>query len=145
MSTLGKAIAIAAKGFENRNDKGGEPYILHCLRVMNNLHTRDKELQSIAVLHDCIEDGVCTLGELAKEGFSIRVITALNLLTHDKSTPYDEYISALSSNRDAVQVKLSDLRDNSDITRLKGLGKDDLERMYKYHKAYTYLKGAFKN
>lgn len=64
MSNLSVAISIAANGFKNKYDKGGQPYILHCLRVMNDLHTRDEELQSIAVLHDCIEDGVCTVEDM---------------------------------------------------------------------------------
>ena len=34
MSTLEKAIAIAAQGHEGQVDKGGAPYILHPLRVM---------------------------------------------------------------------------------------------------------------
>ena len=47
MSKLGLAIAIAAEAFKDKVDKGGQPYILHCLRVMGNLHTTDKECCSI--------------------------------------------------------------------------------------------------
>lgn len=136
---LAKAIAIAAQGFKDKTDKAGEPYILHCLRVMNNLHTRDKELQTIAVLHDCVEDGVCSQRTLADIGFSDRVLKAVYLLTHRKEIPYMDYIKALSTSEDARLVKLADLKDNSDITRLKGLTKADFDRMEKYHTAYTYL------
>lgn len=137
---LGKAISIASKAFENVKDKGGQPYILHCLRVMNNLHTDDEELKIIAVLHDLLED--CkqfTLGELQDLGFSKRVLKALDLLSHDPSIPYDDYIKAISFNNDARLVKLADLKDNSDITRLKGLSKKDFDRMEKYHRSYMYL------
>lgn len=48
-------------------------------------------------------------------------------------------IKAISFNEDARLVKLADLKDNSDITRLKGLRKKDLERMEKYHRSYIYL------
>ena len=34
MSTLERAIAIAAAAHEGATDKGGQPYILHALRVM---------------------------------------------------------------------------------------------------------------
>lgn len=139
MSNLATAIALAAKGFEFKTDKSGEPYILHCLRVMNNLHTNDKELQTIAVLHDCVEDGVCTIEDLVKLKFSQRVIYAIILLTHDKKDSYDDYIKKLATDSDARLVKLADLKDNSDITRLKGLTKKDFDRMEKYHKAYIYL------
>ncbi len=136
---LGVAIAIAAEGFKDKKDRAGEPYILHCLRVMNNLHTRDKELQCIAVLHDCVEDGVCSVAFLIGLGFSDRVTYGVHLLTHDKNSPYMDYIKAMVNNKDAVAVKLADLKDNSDITRLKGLSKQDFDRMEKYHIAYTYL------
>jgi len=136
---LAKAISIAAQGFENKTDKGGEPYILHCLRVMNDLHTRDEELQCIAVLHDCVEDKVCGFLDLYNYKFSERVINAISKLTHIKTDSYDDYIKNIANNKDARLVKLADLRDNSKITRLKGLTKKDFDRMEKYHKAYIYL------
>jgi len=139
MSNLSVAISIAANGFKNKYDKGGQPYILHCLRVMNDLHTRDEELQSIAVLHDCIEDGVCTVEDLVNLRFSQRVIFSVILLTHSKEKSYEDYIKAISTDNDATLVKLADLRDNTKVSRLKGLTKKDFDRMEKYHKAYTYL------
>lgn len=68
-----------------------------------------------------------------------RVVRALDLLTHKKITPYDDYIKAIAFNSDATKVKLSDLKDNSDITRLKGLTKKDFDRMEKYHRSFIYL------
>lgn len=136
---LGIAIALASEGFKYKTDKAGEPYILHCLRVMNNLHTQDKEIQIMAILHDCVEDGVCTYTNLSDLGFSQRVIEGVRLLTHNKSTPYMDYIKMIATNKDATLVKLADLKDNSDISRLKGLTKADFDRMEKYHTAFTYL------
>ncbi len=137
---LGIAVAIAAKGFKNKTDKAGRPYIMHCVRVMNYLGPdADEEEQCIAMLHDCPEDDICDFDYLRKKGFSERVITAVMLLTHDNSVPYMTYIKALAHNKDAVKVKKADLRDNSDITRLKGLTKKDLEVIEKYHHAYVYL------
>lgn len=111
---------------------------------MDNLHTDDEELKIIAIFHDYIEDifkdnperGLMLLSEA---GFSRRVVQAVNLLTHRKETPYDDYIKAISFNADATKVKLADLKDNSDITRLKGLTKKDFDRMEKYHRSYVYL------
>jgi (p)ppGpp synthase/HD superfamily hydrolase len=140
---LGKAIALAAQSFEHIKDKGGQPYILHCLRLMNNLHTDDEELKIIAILHDWVEDMFKDNPEkgllLLREQYSERVIRALDLLTHRKGVPYDDYIKELSFNSDARLVKLADLKDNSDITRLKGLTKKDFDRMEKYHRSYIYL------
>lgn len=143
--TLAVAIAIAADAFRDTTDKAGEPYILHCLRVMNGLHTRDKELQSVAILHDVIEDTEITLADLRTMGFSDRVVEAIALLSHDKeNVSYEDYIARVAENEDARLVKLSDLRDNSDITRLKGITQKDMERMEKYHWAYTYLKNTMR-
>src|SRR5688572_9632617 len=118
---LSKAISITAKAFEGKKDKGGSPYILHCLRVMNAVNQKDHELMCIAVMHDTVED--CediTMEILAQMGFSLRVLRAVDLLTHDReNTSYDDYIKAISTNKDAVAVKLADLKDNSDISRLK--------------------------
>lgn len=137
MLTLGKAISIAAKGFEKKLDKGGNPYILHCLRVMNSVESEEEKI--VAVLHDTIEDDVLTFEELLKLNPSNEIYHALFLLTHNKNISYDEYIKNISTNKLAVKVKLADLKDNSDITRLKGLSKKDFDRMEKYHKAYIYL------
>lgn len=134
---LARAISIAAQGFEKVTDKGGQPYILHCLKVMNQMDTDDEKI--LAILHDTVEDGVCTIEDLFKEGFNVGVINALMLLTHKRETPYDEYIKAIATNPLATKVKLADLKDNSDITRLKGLTKKDFDRMEKYHRSYVYL------
>ena len=141
MSMLGKAIAIVAEAFKNKTDKAGEPYILHCLTVMNDLHSDDDELNCQAVMHDLFED--CSeqwnVAKLLAEGFSNRVVMGVFHLTHDKTISYEDYIKTISGYPDAVKIKLSDLRHNSNITRLKGLTKKDFDRMEKYHKAYTYL------
>lgn len=140
---LGRAIALASEAFKDTKDKGGQPYILHCLRVMDNLHTDDEELKIIAILHDWVEDMFHVNPErglqLLREQYSERVVKALDLLTHRKGVPYDDYIKAISFNTDATKVKLADLKDNSDITRLKGLTKKDFDRMEKYHRSFIYL------
>jgi (p)ppGpp synthase/HD superfamily hydrolase len=136
---LAKAIALAANVFENKTDKSGQPYILHCLRVMNGVDQNDSELMQIAILHDVVEDTDITLQYLSSTGFSTRVIVALNLLTHKETDTYEDYIKGIATNKDAVAVKLSDLKDNSNITRLKGLRKKDFDRIEKYHKAFVYL------
>lgn len=137
---LALAISIASQAFEAKIDKLGKPYILHCLRVMMNVDEMDPELQQMAVLHDVVED--CpqwTINDLRKLGFSERVLKGVELLTHKYGDSYDLYIRQISHSVDATRVKLADLRDNSDITRLKGLTKVDFDRLEKYHRAYTYL------
>ncbi len=139
---LAKAIAIAANAFKGKLDKGGQPYILHCLRVMNGIDQSNPQLMQVAVLHDLIED--CpdwTIARLEEEDFSVRVCDLIEMLTHENDEPYDDYIRRISANPLASEVKLADLRDNTNITRLKGLRPQDFERLEKYHRAYVTLKG----
>lgn len=140
---LAKAICLAATAFINKHDKGGSPYIMHCIRVMNGVDQNDEELMCIAVLHDLIEDcgDKYTFEILANDyGFSDRVVRTIAILTHDKTiSSYEDYIKDISRNKDARAVKMSDLKDNSDITRLKGLRKKDFDRMERYQKAFIYL------
>ena len=132
---LGTAIKLAATVHENQRDKGGNAYILHPMRIMMRLRTVDEELMEIAILHDVVEDSTITFTALQELGFSPRVLTALALLTHAPSEPYDDYIKRIATNKDATRVKLEDLRDNSDVTRLKGLREKDFKRLEKYARA----------
>lgn len=114
------------------------------MRVAMRLRTNDEELMSIAVMHDLVEDGEITWTELIKAGFSDRVINGLRCLTHQAGDSYDEYIEKMRGNLDALLVKREDLRDNSDITRLKGLRQKDFERMEKYIRAFTKIEEMIK-
>lgn len=141
---LSRAINIASEVHLNQYDKGGNPYILHPLHLMNQL-LFDKELAIIAVLHDVIEDsdGEWTIEKLKQEGFSDRVLDALSLLTHDTEDDYlTVYIPNIATNYDAIRVKRKDLEHNSNITRLKGLRDKDFKRLEKYCKAFKILGDA---
>ena len=160
MLNLAKAIAIAAKAHQHQTDKSGKPYILHCLTVMDGVKQyNDEELSIIAVLHDIIEDTDWFLETVAQHGryefaiaspgtgpieISQRVYIGLSLLTHKKGVPYTVYIDDITSTQDSIRVKMSDIRHNSDITRLKGITEKDLIRTAKYHKSYTILKKFLK-
>lgn len=135
---LGLAIEIAADAHSEQLDKGGKPYILHPLHLMNQL-MYDPELAQIAVMHDVIEDSNFTLVVLLSHGFSRRVRTALQLLTHSPEDSYLEYIVKVGTSLDAITVKRKDLEHNSCITRLKGVTDKDLARAKKYHLAFLYL------
>lgn len=145
---LGKMISLAVERHAGQFDKGGRPYILHCLTVMHRLRTDDEELQCIAVGHDLIEDTDTTLDELSNLGFSLRVRQGIQCLTKSKALELrdldaDEiYRRKVISNPDAIKVKMQDLRHNSDIRRLKGVRPKDIERVAKYHQFYLELEQA---
>lgn len=136
---MGIAISLAASGHQSQTDKAGNPYILHCLYVMNKCRHYDEETMQMAVMHDLIEDTDTTLDDLRQLGFSERVISGLDCLTHRKDEPYGDYIERISSNIDAMRVKCKDLRHNSDITRMKGVRQKDFDRIAKYHEAFKLL------
>ena len=136
---LALAIKITADVFVNKVDRGGHPYISHCLEVMNNVGD-DSELKQIGVLHDVLEDTDITFKDLKDYGFSNRVLSTLVLLTHLPNVPYEEYIIGISASKDAMIVKLADLTHNSNIHRMKGLEEKDFKRLEKYHRSYAFLK-----
>jgi len=130
---LNKAIEIANKAHAGQFDKGDEPYILHPLRVML---TRKNNVERIcAVLHDVVEDSNITLENLAQEGLSEEVLTVLNCLTRRKDESYEQFIDRILKNETACRIKLADLDDNMDITRIKALTAKDLKRIDKYKEA----------
>lgn len=137
---LDRAIAFAATMHEGQFDKGGKPYILHPLAVMHMLQTDDVELQCIAVLHDVIEDTVATPMDLYHILMSERVIQGVMALTRFDDQTYEQYKELVFSSKDAMLVKLCDLRHNSDLTRLKGVSEKNLTRVAKYAKFYHEIK-----
>lgn len=136
---LAKAIEIASREFVEKPDKSGKPYILHCLWVMNKVRHLGQSYMIVAVLHDLLEDTHWTKEMLIKEGFVTDIVISIDILTHKPEDSYDDYIQMISHNQMAKAIKLRDLEHNSKITRLKGLRKKDIDRLHKYHKAYTYL------
>lgn len=145
---LAVAIRVAACAHQWQTDKAGQPYILHPLKVMDTVKSKESEVKQIAVLHDvvedCSEDGY-TIEYLKGLGFSERVLDALKLLTHTKEEPYELYIENILGNKDAMLVKLADLKHNLCITRLRGLSQKDFDRMIKYQKAYVTIKQKLKS
>jgi len=137
---LSNMILFATNKHSGQFDKSGQPYILHPLRLMYMLKTEDEELQCIALGHDLVEDCDVTYVDLAKQGFSHRIIQGIRDLTKVPGETRGEYRAKVKSNPDAIKVKMCDLRHNSDITRLKGLTPADIERTIYYHEFYTELK-----
>jgi len=137
---LSKMIKIMVDAHYGQFDKGGMPYCCHPLKVMHYLKTTDEELMCIALGHDVIEDTSVTYKDLRDQGISERVIKAIEALTKQPGQTYDEYKERVFANKDAMRVKLADLRHNTDIRRLKGVTEKDIARMAKYHQFYVEIK-----
>ncbi|WP_431785885.1 HD domain-containing protein [Paenibacillus lactis] len=137
MSMLEKAIQIAVNAHSGQTDKGGSPYILHPLRVMHMMESEDEKI--VAVLHDVIEDTDVTYGDLLKEGFSHEVIKAVRALTRQENETYMEFIHRCKKNDLACKVKIQDIYDNLDLSRIENPTDEDYIRQKRYTKALRLL------
>lgn len=141
MSSLERAIEIAAAAHGGQVDKGGEPYILHPLRVMFRMQTAEERIT--AVLHDVVEDSVWTLDRLREEGFSCAVVDALEALTKRLGEDRLSAAHRAAANRLARIVKLADNAENTDPTRLRrALTPQDLMRLEEYRAVRRILEQA---
>ncbi|HJN68199.1 MAG: HD domain-containing protein [Candidatus Marinimicrobia bacterium] len=134
---LGRAIELAKQHHKGQTNKAGKPYIEHPLRVMNQMKSEEEKI--VAVLHDIVEDTDISLNDLRNEGFSEEVVSAVECLTKQVGENYDSYIERISFNPLAVKIKLADLEDNRDLTRLPQVTDMNLERLEKYEKALEKL------
>lgn len=133
------ALKILAKYQGSQVDKGGNPYILHPMKIALQLDTEEE--RASALLHDVIEDSDCTYLILKEEGISESVIDIVKILTRRKDESYKNYLKRVkeSNNKSAIKIKKLDLLDNLDTSRLKEVTQKDLDRCKKYTDAYRYL------
>ena len=149
---LENAIKIAVEAHAGQVDKGGNPYILHPLRVMLSLDTEEERI--VGVLHDVVED--CegwTWERLEDQGCSDKIIEALqsvsktpkeeaeyrSLLDDAKLDHYLEFIQRAKANKIGRHVKAADIRDNLDISRFDDITERDINRLNRYKKALSIL------
>ena len=133
MSTLERAITIAVAAHAGQVDKAGRPYILHPLRVMLALDAMDDQI--VGVLHDVIEDTDVTIDGLRAEGFSEVVLAALASVTNREGEDYPAFVMRAAANPIGRRVKLADLHDNSDLSRIAHPTQKDHERLARYRAA----------
>ena len=137
MSTLERAIALAARAHEGQVDKAGQPYILHPLRVMASVTTPHERMA--AVLHDIVEDTPVTPEMLLAEGFQVEVVTAVIALTKKPGESRLEAAARASRDPIARVVKLADVRDNLDPRRIAQPTPRDRERLLEYEQVRALL------
>lgn len=140
MSTLDRAIQIAVSAHQGQLDKAGRPYVLHPLRMLFQMRTERERIT--AVLHDVVEDSDRTLEQLRQEGFAEEILAALDCLTQRESEEYTDYIERVRANPLATAVKIADLHDNLDASRLSELQDRDVARLRKYLRTLALLETA---
>ncbi|MBR7116484.1 MAG: GTP pyrophosphokinase [Clostridia bacterium] len=131
------AMKLCFEAHKEQTDKSGMPYVFHPFHLAEQM--KDEETTVVALLHDLIEDTDHTLDDLREIGFSERIISAIELMTHAEGVPYMEYVAKIKGNPIARAVKLADLKHNSDLSRLDTVSEKDLERVEKYKRAIALL------
>ena len=136
MLRLFKAFFIMLRAHINQKDKAGRCYIFHPINVA--LGVNGVRAKTVALLYDVLEDS---------ELYSIKDFNFLDkeqmegilLLTHNTDEEYFDYINRVKTNKIALAVKLSDLRHNLNLKRLKTITEKDINRRNKYLNAMEIL------
>ncbi|MDA9949138.1 hypothetical protein N9C16_07070 [Paracoccaceae bacterium] len=138
---LERAIEIDVNAHKGVTDKGGNPYIVHPLRVMMSLKSDNEKI--VGVLHDVVEDAEdWDFERLKEEGFSEEVLDGLRSVTKtSEEEDYNEFIQRALTNEIGRAVKIADIRDNLDVTRIGELRQKDMNRLNKYKNALKVLLG----
>lgn len=134
--------------FKDKYDKGGNPYALHLFSVQKRFTdkygSRDYDCMVACLLHDILEDTETTEEELLDvEYVTERVVELVKILTRKKDEPYRAYIRRVALNSDARKIKLCDLEDNMDITRLSSFSVEDFSLLKRYWEAWNFLNGRY--
>jgi (p)ppGpp synthase/HD superfamily hydrolase len=137
MPTLEDAIALAAQAHAGQTDKAGAPYILHLLRVMQAQSSPAARMAG--VLHDLVEDTPHSFADLEAAGYPDAVVVALRHVTKREGESYADFAARAGQHPIARQVKIADLEDNMDVTRLATVTAEDAERLAKYRRAHRSL------
>lgn len=145
MSDLERAIALATAAHAGQIDKAGAPYILHPLRLMLRVQTDAERLA--AMLHDVVEDTPFTLDDLRRFGFGADVVDAVQALTKrpdEKGTDdgYFRFVERAARHPVARAVKLADLEDNMDLSRIADPTEKDHERIERYRRAVEIIRST---
>jgi|ERR1043165_5972350 GTP pyrophosphokinase len=126
MALFDRALLTAVIQFTNVPDKAGYPLIYHSIRVadMARYCGLDEYCQSIAVLHDVVEDTDITLNAIYKL-FGGRVGNGVNALTRRNKKnaildswgepvdeTYTQFVHRAIENPDAAKIKMLDNADN---------------------------------
>ena len=137
MSTLERAIELAARAHAGQVDKAGQPYLLHPLRLMFAVRTPHERMA--AVLHDIVEDTAVTFDDLIAEGFAAEVVAAVRALTKTKGEARRDAARRAAADPVARVVQLADVTDNMDLSRLPAPSEKDLARMKEYEQVRALL------
>ena len=132
-----KAEAIARVAHAKQVDKAGQPYIGHIERVAARV-TSDKE-KCVAWLHDVLEDSDVLPEAEMRRTFGDEITEGVISVTHRENESYEDFVRRAGENPLGREVKIADLIDNSNLSRLDVVTLKDVQRQRKYNDALMYL------
>lgn len=127
---------IAWHAHSNQVDKGGNPYYLHLIDVMNGVWSTfdhgetDYDYLIVAILHDYLEDVDNSESTILHfhHMFGDDVVDAIVAITKTKDEKRSAYLKRVCDNKIACLVKYYDIKDNMRLDRLKEITKKDIVR-----------------
>ena len=108
---------------------------------MQNAQHPDAKI--VAVLHDILEDTATSVTDLRLLGFDENIIHVVLAVTKQDGESRFQAVQRTVKNPIACEVKLADLRDNMDLSRLPKISAKDLIRYKQYQKVQKILKEAY--
>ena len=137
-----RAKDLAHLAHAGQVDKAGRPYIEHVARVAAAVaHYAEPEVQAVAWLHDVLEDCAPNFRDELLHIRPVDVFFAVRALTRGKFSD-SAYYDRIRRDPLALAVKLADIADNSDESRLALLDEKTAARLRrKYAKAMAALQG----
>lgn len=125
---VARAKDLAHRAHAGQVDKAGRPYIEHVARVAAAV-ADDPEAEAVAWLHDVLEDAPEFWHEAERRILWQRQQSAVVVLSRQFSGSEEGYYAAIRANPIALRVKLADIADNADESRLSLLPKDVADRL----------------
>lgn len=132
------AANIMLRQHYGQKDKGGKDYFFHPMRVSDSCTMIEEKI--VALLHDTVEDTDMTFNKLERYGFTQEIIEGVKAVTRQDGESYADFIARAAEDEIGREVKIADLEDNMNVTRLADLDEKDLHRLKKYLHAWRYLK-----
>ena len=132
-----KSLELVSRLFVDDVDKGGYPYLEHLISVYRNVSSENQKI--VALLHDTIEDKNVTEEDLIDLGFPKKIVDDVAMLSSSKKIEYCKFIDKLveKGSYDALVVKLADLTNNMNLSRIKNPTAEDYARVEsRYKPAY---------
>lgn len=142
MTTLvERARELAYRAHAGQVDKAGRPYIEHVARVAAAV-SDDPNAEAVAWLHDAWEDDPNFNGCRIPSDLPRLAVFAIQNLNRHNAKDDESYYAVVRQNSLALRVKLADIADNTDESRLALLDEKTAERLRrKYAKAREALTG----